>query len=169
MRALSVALHRGLIIAAIGVLAACASLPATSPSTVPAAEPPPPASVPESSGPAIVATARRLLGTAYRFGGADPSGFDCSGLVQYVYAQASIVVPRTVVAQRAIARPVSPGELAPGDLLFFAFAGGTPDHVGIFVGDGLFVHAPRSGKPVSLQALSDHGYRQHLSGAGRLR
>ena len=169
MRPLSVALRRGLYIAAISVLSACASLPATAPPTVPPAARTPAAPVPELPHLAIAATARRLLGTAYRFGGADLSGFDCSGLVQYVYAQSSIVVPRTVAAQHVVALPVPEGELAPGDLLFFAFAGGAPDHVGIFVGDGLFVHAPRSDKPVSLQLLSDPGYRQHFSGAGRLR
>jgi cell wall-associated NlpC family hydrolase len=93
----------------------------------------------------IVALARAQIGTRYRHGGASPQrGFDCSGLVQYVMARFAMIVPRTAKQQAAVGVPVERDTslLRPGDLLTFAAAGrASISHIGIYVGDGRFVHA----------------------------
>ena len=93
----------------------------------------------------IVAIARAQIGTRYRHGGASPQhGFDCSGLVQYVMARFAMIVPRTAKQQAAVGVPVERDTslLRPGDLLTFAAAGrASISHIGIYVGDGHFVHA----------------------------
>jgi cell wall-associated NlpC family hydrolase len=93
----------------------------------------------------IVAMARAQIGTRYRHGGASPQrGFDCSGLVQYVMARFAMIVPRTAKAQAAVGVPVERDTslLRPGDLLTFASTGrASISHIGIYVGDGRFVHA----------------------------
>jgi cell wall-associated NlpC family hydrolase len=76
-------------------------------------------------------------------------------------------VPRTAAAQQRAARPVAAAELAPGDLVFFRIGGPDVDHVGIYVGNGRFVHAPRSGRPVLSDALDDPFYERRFAGAGR--
>jgi murein DD-endopeptidase len=119
------------------------------------------------AGEALARDAIALLGAPYRFGGATPRGFDCSGLVFYVHDRAGVFVPRTALAQRRAAAPVTFDALAPGDLVFFRMRGGKVDHVGVFVGDGRFVHAPRSARPVSLERLDDPFYRSRLVAAGR--
>jgi len=114
----------------------------------------------------VVATARRVIGVPYRFGGATPGqGFDCSGLVQYSYAQAGLRTPRTVSQQKRAARPRDLVTLQPGDLLFFdtRYKGG---HVGIFAGDGQFIHAPSSGGRVRIDQLDDPYWQQRIVGAG---
>jgi len=116
----------------------------------------------------VVASARRVIGTRYRFGGASPQqGFDCSGLVQYSYLQAGRQVPRTVSQQKREARPRALVNLQPGDLLFFdtRYKGG---HVGIFAGDGQFIHAPSSGGRVRIDRLDDPYWRRRIVGAGAL-
>lgn len=113
----------------------------------------------------IVANAERQLGMPYRYGGEGPDGFDCSGLVQYTHAQAGVQVPRVARAQHRYAQRVSLAMLKPGDLLFFRLTGKT-DHVGIYVGDGEFIHAPSSGKRVSRARLDNVYWRPRLVGAG---
>ena len=118
----------------------------------------------------IAREARTLLGTPYRYGGSEPAtGFDCSGLVSYVHSREGIVVPRTAATQFAAARRVEPGELRAGDLVFFRLVPGSRDvtHVGIYVGDGRFVHAPQSGRNVVEASLDDPYYRERFAGAGR--
>ena len=124
-----------------------------------------PAPVPP--GDALARSALALIGAPYRFGGANPQGFDCSGLVFYLHERAGVFVPRTASAQRHAARPVALGALAPGDLVFFRMSSKKVDHVGVYVGDRRFVHAPRSAKPVSLERLDDPFYRGRLVSAGR--
>ena len=111
--------------------------------------------------------ARHYVGTPYRYGGASPAGFDCSGLVQYVYAQVGVEVPRTVRRQIAVTQPVPTTELQAGDLLFFRLRNGRRLHVGIYVGNNLFVHAPSRGKRVSTDELTSW-WQAHLTGAGRV-
>jgi murein DD-endopeptidase len=145
----------GLLLAATLTLGACAG-----PSQRPAAAPPDP-------GARIAALAVSLVGAPYQFGGADAAGFDCSGLALYVHEQAGLTIPRTAREQQRAARPVPAGELAPGDLVFFHVHSRRVDHVGIYTGDGRFVHAPRAGAAVAYGDLSSDFYRAHYSGAGR--
>lgn len=94
-------------------------------------------------------------------------GFDCSGLVYYSHARAGLHAPRTVAEQKSSAIPLRAAELRPGDLVFFDtdYKGG---HVGIFVGDGRFIHAPSSGGRVRLDRLDAPYWRRHFSGGGRI-
>ncbi len=116
----------------------------------------------------ILASAMEMLGAPYRYGGNSPrEGFDCSGLVQYAHRQAGIDVPRTSRAQYNASRPVSRRQLRPGDLVFFRIGGRRIAHVGIYLGDGRFIHAPSSGKKVTTARLDDPYWRRHYSGAGR--
>jgi len=119
-------------------------------------------------GDEIVRNAMSLLGHPYRYGGADPAGFDCSGLVRFVFNQLGVEVPRTVTEQYRTAWPVRLADLKAGDLLFFTLDGAQISHVAIYVGDGRFVHAPQTGRPVELRTLKDKFYRSRLVGAGRL-
>jgi len=102
-------------------------------------------------GTRAVQIASRLTGTPYSWGGESPSsGFDCSGLVRYVYARLGIDLPHHAASQWSLGRPVSPGHLRAGDLVFFSGLG----HVGIYAGHGTFIHSPRSGESVRWQSLS---------------
>jgi murein DD-endopeptidase len=138
---------------------------------------PPPASAPAAlaagapaagnSGAALAIAAARLIGTPYHFGGADVSGFDCSGLALYVHEQLGISIPRSAAAQQRAAHAVPLQQLEPGDLVFFRLHSRHVDHVGIYAGDGRFIHAPRAGLAVSYATLSSGYYAQHLRSAGR--
>jgi cell wall-associated NlpC family hydrolase len=123
-----------------------------------------------SEGRQIVRVAAGQIGTPYKFGGEDPrSGFDCSGLVYYSFDRLGVEVPRTAADQRHAAKPVARDELSPGDLVFFRSSARRVDHVGIYAGDGKFIHAPRRGAVVSYAYLEDPYYRKHFVSAGRLR
>jgi cell wall-associated NlpC family hydrolase len=114
----------------------------------------------------IVFAALQMVGVPYRYGGAAPDGFDCSGLVQYAYQNAGLSVPRTSREQLRASRPVGLDEVTAGDLLFFQSKDNS--HVGIYVGDGRFVHAPATHRNVSIGRLQDGYYRKHFVRAGRL-
>ena len=119
---------------------------------------------------AVLMRAISLVGTPYRYGGNTPeSGFDCSGLVNYVYRDMlDLRLPRTSRELAAMQGPrIAPAQLASGDLVFFG-DGGTVSHVGIYVGEGRFVHAPNSGGTVRLDRLDGSWWREHYSGARRL-
>jgi murein DD-endopeptidase len=123
---------------------------------------------PGDGGIPVARAAAQLVGAPYHFGGADLQGFDCSGLAVYVYARAAgVEIPRTANAQQAAARPVSEDALSPGDLVFFRIRSRHVNHVGIYTGGGRFVHAPRSGEPVSYANLGSGYYHKHFVGAGR--
>jgi murein DD-endopeptidase len=118
-------------------------------------------------GAAIAAQAAALIGTPYHFGGADGAGFDCSGLVRYVHERVGLSIPRTAAEQQHAARPVAAGQLEPGDLVFFHIHNRSVDHVGIYAGDGRFIHAPRAGVAVRYSDMAHGFYARHLAGAGR--
>ena len=105
------------------------------------------------------------LGVPYRLGGADPTGFDCSGLVQWSFAGLGVTVPRTTEEQMAWFRPVSREELTPGDLVFFRLP---QAHVGIYLGAGEFIHAPTSGRSVERARLDSPWFILGFAGGGRL-
>ena len=108
-----------------------------------------------------------MVGAPYRWGGSSPQGFDCSGLVYYSYQDAGISVPRTVTEQRKASAPIRLNDARPGDLLFFRIRWKV-SHVGIYTGDGQFVHAPSTGKRVVVASLNNEYYRKHLVSVGRL-
>lgn len=119
-------------------------------------------------GGAIADAAMGMVGTRYAYGGTDPlQGFDCSGLVYYAYGQAGYRVPRTSQELFRAARKISVGAADPGDLMFFQDQTKL-SHVGIYLGDGLFVHAPASGQNVAVGSLDTPYYQQHLVAVGRL-
>ena len=116
----------------------------------------------------IAQLAVSMVGVPYRYGGDHPSeGFDCSGLVYYAYASSGETVPRTSQAQFDAARKISLAEAAEGDLLFFRDQEKL-SHVGIYLGDGRFVHAPSSGDTVRVARIDAPYYQQHLVAVGRL-
>lgn len=118
----------------------------------------------------ILFRAISLVGTPYRYGGNTPEGgFDCSGLIGYIFSDvAGARLPRSAAdIDRLVAPAVSRKELSGGDLVFFR-DGGSVSHIGIYVGEGRFVHAPSRGGTVRLDALDGHYWRQHYSGAKRL-
>ena len=117
---------------------------------------------------AVVETALLLRGAPYRSGGADPSGFDCSGFTQYVFGQHGIALPREVRDQFSLGRTVRPADLAPGDLLFFTTTDQSASHVAIAVGGNKFVHAPSSSGVVRVERLSASYWSQRFLGARRI-
>lgn len=111
--------------------------------------------------------ALQLVGAPYRYGGNTPRGFDCSGLVQYSYARAGASIARTTRGQRRQSRRLSSKQLRAGDLLFFNQTGKRGSHVGLYVGNNRFVHAPSSGKAVKLSTLANPYWQRHLLDARR--
>jgi cell wall-associated NlpC family hydrolase len=118
--------------------------------TVGVQAPPPAGAPPPAQYGGVVGIAMRYLGTPYVWGGASPSGFDCSGFVMYVYAQIGVSLPHSSYAQYGYGSPVSRSQLQPGDLVFFDGLG----HVGIYVGGGSFIHAPHTGDVVKISSMT---------------
>jgi cell wall-associated NlpC family hydrolase len=117
---------------------------------------------------ALVGTALALRGTPYRNGGDDPTGFDCSGFTQYVFARYGISLPRAVREQYLVGKAVKPDQLSPGDLVFFATAGTDASHVAIAIGSDQFVHAPSSAGVVRVERLSSTYWSPRYLGARRI-
>lgn len=127
----------------------------------------PPLAPATTVGNEVAIRAISLLGAPYEWGGNGPTTFDCSGLVRFIHDQLGISTPRTAAEQFSAATPVKLNHLEPGDLLFFRIKGRI-SHVAIYTGEGRFVHAPQTGRPVELRMLDDDFYRTRLAGAGRL-
>ncbi len=122
-----------------------------------------------ASAPAAAADqALTLVGRPYRYGGATPAGFDCSGLVHYSFARVGLRLPRETDAQRLVGTAVNGDELAKGDLVFFDQEGRKASHVGIYLGDGRFVHAPSTGGRVRVDRFDSPYWRRHFNEARRL-
>lgn len=116
----------------------------------------------------IAQLALSMVGVRYRYGGSDPTaGFDCSGLVYYTYTSNGHPVPRTSREQFNVAREIPFAQAVEGDLVFFRDQE-TLSHVGIYLGDGRFVHAPSSGGTVSVASIDTPYYQRHLVAVGRL-
>jgi cell wall-associated NlpC family hydrolase len=156
------------------MLAACAAAPPKSslpPESSAAAAPEPadaPIAQPQYSGSAVmVYNALSLLGQPYRFGGAAPGGFDCSGLVFYAAASAGIQLPRTAREQQSAGTPVSRGDLQAGDLVFMHLAH-KELHVGIAIDGERFIHAPSTGGYVRIDSLTAPPYAAGFTRARRI-
>lgn len=126
-----------------------------------------PTPVQSKLGQKVAELAEQQMGVPYLYGGDTPDGFDCSGLVQYVYGQAGVKLPRTAEAQYNDTPRVARDALEPGDIVFFRSDSGSLMHVGIYVGSHWFVHAPEGGKPVSGARLDGAYWYGHYLGAGR--
>ena len=131
--------------------------------TTPSVTSSPIAAPPSSQYSGVVGIAMRYLGVPYVWGGASPSGFDCSGFVMYVYAQMGVGLPHSSYAQYGAGVPVSMSDLQAGDLVFFYGLG----HVGIYIGGGNFIHAPHTGDVVKISSMSG-SYTSSFVGARRI-
>lgn len=155
----SPALRPTLLAAAALFLNACAtSSPAPGPASAPR----------DASAERIAEIALSLRGSPYRYGGEGPDAFDCSGLVQYSHRRAGFEVPRTTEAQYEAVDRVYLSQLRPGHVVFFRIDGAGVQHVGIYVGDQRFVHAPKTGTPVHVSSLEKRYWRRRVVRAGSL-
>jgi cell wall-associated NlpC family hydrolase len=170
-----------IVIVLAGLSGACASsgatphpfpTPTVKAGAKPGPTPRPSAPSPAAKGSAIAysltGTALGLRGTPYRNGGTDPNGFDCSGFVQYVFAQHGVVVPRNVSQQFRAGKEVQPSQLQPGDLVFFTTVAPGASHVGIALGGDEFVHAPSSTGEVRVERMSGAYWATRFVGARRV-
>ncbi|HTM26199.1 MAG TPA: C40 family peptidase [Vicinamibacterales bacterium] len=162
-----------LLIAAVGVAGACASTgavprpfptPSSQPSTPNAQRPTPNAAIAYS----VAGTALSLRGAPYRNGGSDPTGFDCSGFVRYVFSQHGVNVPRTVPELFRAGRQVTANQIEPGDLVFFTTVAPGASHVGIAIGGDEFVHAPSRTGEVRVEHMSGSYWSPRFVGARRV-
>ena len=118
----------------------------------------------------LVMQAMGLLGVPYKMGGtSEEKGFDCSGFVRHMYEKSvGLVLPRRAEEQAKVTEEISRSELKPGDLVFFNTLKRTFSHVGIYVGDGKFIHAPRPGKAVRVDDMREAYWQQRFNGARRV-
>jgi cell wall-associated NlpC family hydrolase len=118
---------------------------------------------------AVIQTALSLLGTPYRFGGTTPQGFDCTGFINYVYRHSvDIVLPRESHNLIRAGKPISATDLQPADLVYFKIERQKPLHVGIYIGNGKFIHAPSSKGRVNIQSLGMDYWRDRFIAARRV-
>jgi cell wall-associated NlpC family hydrolase len=115
----------------------------------------------------VARTAHKYIGTPYKYGGRSPKGFDCSGLVWYVYKQYGVSLPDASHKQASAGVKVKRDELVPGDLIFFQ-TNGRIHHVGLYVGGNKMIHAPGQGKKVIKTSLKDKYYRSHYATSRRV-
>jgi len=146
-----------------GFLSVCASLMLAACASAPSAPVTDPGSAERAAGNAL-----KMVGKPYRYGGSTPAGFDCSRLIQYSYKQAGVSLPRSTDDLLRTSQPLRGAHLRRCDLLFFDQEGKKKSHVGIYLGDGRFVHAPSSGKQVRTDRLDSPYWKKHLSEARRI-
>jgi cell wall-associated NlpC family hydrolase len=116
-----------------------------------------------------ISVAQQFLGTPYMWGGSSPTtGFDCSGLVQYAYAQSGVTLPRVAADQYDVGTPVDRTQLQPGDIVFFKDSSGYVHHEGLYLGGGKFLHAPHTGDVVKISSLDEPYYAGQFAGGRRV-
>jgi len=159
-------------IAILLTISGCGSFGPTSPAPVsgPVPVPAPSTGPPRAERSEALLQALFALGLDYRYGGNSPvTGFDCSGLVAHVYLEAwNIRLPRNTAAQSKVGMPVSLAELQAGDLVFYDTLKRPYSHVGIYLGDGKFVHAPKTGAQVRVESIKSAYWAQRYNGARRV-
>jgi len=160
--------------------AACASSGNPRPRPFPGAPPPPETTPSPPAGPsvvvspapvassAIIDTAMKLRGVPYRNGGSDPSGFDCSGFVQWVFARNGVLLPREVREQYGAGQKIELRQVRPGDLVFFETVSHGASHVGLVIGADQFVHAPSSTGVVRVERFTTSYWAKRFVGARRI-
>lgn len=117
----------------------------------------------------IIEVAKAQIGKPYRYGGKSPkTGFDCSGLINFSYKKAGLTVPRTTLQLYKSASPVKRAHLKRGDLVFFRINNRKISHVGLYLGNNRFIHAPSSGKRVNIANLNDRYWRARFARGGRI-
>jgi cell wall-associated NlpC family hydrolase len=117
----------------------------------------------------LVVNAMGFLGVPYKRGGTGIAGFDCSGFVRAMYASTlGLVLPHNAKEQAAVTQTIDKDELQPGDLVFFNTLRRAFSHVGIYVGEGRFIHSPRAGGEVRIENMSDNYWRKRFNGARRV-
>ncbi|NDP42842.1 MAG: C40 family peptidase [Aromatoleum sp.] len=118
----------------------------------------------------LTSSALELLGVRYKWGGSAPrTGLDCSGLVQYVFQQVTgVTLPRSAKEMSRVGEQIALGDLMPGDLVFFNTRRFAYSHVGIYLGDNRFIHAPRRGREVEVATIDNSYWQKHFNGARRL-
>jgi cell wall-associated NlpC family hydrolase len=117
---------------------------------------------------AIIDTAMQLRGVPYRNGGSDPSGFDCSGFVQWVFARNGVLLPREVREQYGAGQKIELRQVRPGDLVFFETVSHGASHVGLVIGADQFVHAPSSTGVVRVERFTTSYWAKRFVGARRI-
>jgi len=124
----------------------------------------------QTLGQQVVEKAKQYIGTPYVYGGTTPAGFDCSGFVKYVYSHFGVNLNRVAAAQTQNGYAVSASAMMPGDILCFTNGGrsGYIGHVGIYVGDGNFIHSPRTGYTVCIESLAATSYGNRIAAVRRI-
>jgi murein DD-endopeptidase len=161
LRASDIRVFRAIAVVIPLVVAGCASLPGAAPS-------PAVSRTTAAEADRAAAVAASMVGKPYRYGGSAPSGFDCSGLVNFSFGKSGVPVSRDTALLREQARPISTAKLRRGDLLFFDQGGKKFSHVGIYLGDERFVHAPSTGGRVRIDRLDSEYWRAHFLEARRI-
>jgi cell wall-associated NlpC family hydrolase len=152
-----------LALLAMGCAKQLATIEAIDPAAGPTVLAAPDAERSRSRSRTVVAIAHKHLGTRYRWGGASPAGFDCSGFVMYVYSQVGVGLPHNAAKQYRYGRAVTRDRLEPGDIVFFDDL----QHNGIYIGGGRFIHARRTGGNVMISGLDESWYRARWIGGRR--
>jgi cell wall-associated NlpC family hydrolase len=170
VRAVDVSLASVILLAAIqvGPVGAQPIGPERPPPDPRSTPPSPPLAQRGARGERVAALALQYVGAPYRWGGTSPAGFDCSGLVRFVYAQVGVAVPHDVLGQLEASRRVAIDALLPGDVLVFrdTYRPG-PSHSGIYLGDGRFVHAADERRGVTVNSIREGSWAARLHGASR--
>ncbi len=121
-----------------------------------------------SKGQAIVEAAKQYIGVPYVYGGSSPSGFDCSGFVYYLYKNAGVTLNRVAADQMTNGTWVPKNALQPGDIVGFANKSGYINHVGIYAGNGMMIHAPQTGEYVRYESIVTGNYANRLTCGRRI-